>query len=75
MYGILHSSGEGFGVSEVLFNANTPLLQTPDTSFTDAQFYADYLLNEDGLQELRITSTPFDFQLRGRYRVKDFPVL
>ena len=73
--GTFNMNGDGLIISEALFNANTPLLQFPDTSFTDVQLYADYIVTADSLQEFRLTSTPLDFQLKGRYRIQDFPLL
>mgnify|MGYP001167015497 FL=1 len=63
--GNFNASFEDNKLSEGVFSADIPSIITQDTTWLDRQFFIDYIAESSQRQQLRVTSSPLDFQVEG----------
>lgn len=63
--GIFNASFENNKLSEGVLSADIPSIITQDTTWLDRQFFIDYIAESSQRQQLRVTSSPLDFQVEG----------
>ncbi len=63
--GIFNAIFENNKLSEGVLSADIPSIITQDTTWLDRQFFIDYIVESSQRQQLRVTSSPLDFQVEG----------
>ena len=63
--GIFNAIFENNKLSEGVLSADIPSIITQDTTWLDRQFFIDYIAESPQRQQLRVTSSPLDFQVVG----------
>ena len=63
--GVINASIENNKLSEGVLSADIPAIITADTTWLDRQFFIDYIAESTQRQQLRVTSSPLDFQVEG----------
>ena len=63
--GVFNASIENNKLSEGVLSADIPAIVTADTTWSDRQFFIDYIAESTQRQQLRVTSSPLDFQVEG----------
>ena len=63
--GIFNASFENNKLSEGVLSADIPSIITQDTTWVDRQFFIDYIAESSQRQQIRVTSSPLDFQVEG----------
>ena len=63
--GVFNASIENNKLSEGVLSADIPSIITHDTTWLDRQFFIDYIAESPQRQQIRVTSSPLDFQVEG----------
>jgi len=63
--GAFNASFENNKLSDGVLSADVPAIITHDTTWLDRQFFIDYIAESPQRQQIRVTSSPFDFQVEG----------
>ena len=63
--GSFNVSFENNKLSEGVLSADIPAIITHDTTWLDRQFFIDYIAESPQRQQIRVTSSPLDFQVEG----------
>ena len=73
--GALNVSFENNKLSEGVLSADIPAIITHDTTWLDRQFFIDYIAESPQRQQIRVTSSPLDFQVEGVINIQSMSFL